>query len=231
MHKSYFIYGTEPVLTALENKARIIKNLFVTDSSSPFCKNSRNLKAQVKDRKFFNQILGEVNHQNVAIEVMPLAQNSYDQYLKKETATILILDQITDPHNVGAILRSACAFGIDCVILPNDNSPLESGIIAKTSAGAIEITPLIYVTNLVNFIKEAKNMGFWCYGADGTAQTNLYQEKFAAKRIIIMGSEGKGIRKLVKENCDVLIKIPTSGKIESLNVSCAASIILSQLFH
>ena len=230
MQKSYFIYGAEPVLMAINNHNRVIKNLYVTDNSSIFCKNNRNLKAQVKDKKFFNQILGEVNHQNVAIEVLPLAQSSYNQYLEKESATILILDQITDPHNVGAILRSACAFGVDCIIMPQDNSPEESGVIAKTSAGAIEITPLIYVTNIVNFMKEAKNNGFWCYGADGEAKATIYQEKFAAKRIIIMGSEGKGMRKLVKDNCDVLIKIPTSGKIESLNVSCAAAVILSSTY-
>jgi len=215
---------------ALDNPTRIIRNLFVTDASSPFFKNCRKQQPQIKDKKFFNHILGEVNHQGIAAEVSPLNHTTYNSILEKASATILILDQITDPHNVGAILRNAAAFGVDCIIMPIDNSPEESGIIAKTSAGAIEVTPLIYVTNLVSFIKEAKSKGFWCYGADGEAKISAIQEKYPSKRIIIMGSEGKGMRKLVRDNCDVLIKIPTNGKIESLNVSCAAAIILSNLF-
>lgn len=230
MSKTYFIYGVQPVLMALANPGRIIKNIYVADAASSFFANEREIKPQIKDKKFFMHLLGEVNHQNIAAEVMPLEQINYSNFLKQEQSTILILDQVTDPHNVGAVLRSAAAFGVDCIIMPRDNSPEESAVIAKTSVGALEVTPMIYVSNLVNFMKEAKAAGFWCYGMDGEAKSSIYQEKFTAKSIIVMGSEGKGIRKLVRDTCDLLVKIPTSGKIQSLNISCAASIILSHLF-
>ncbi len=216
---------------ALKNNNRVIKNLYIADSASHLCNNNRNVKAQIKDKKFFSQLLGDVNHQNIAIEVSPLTPPHYETFLNQSQCTILILDQITDPHNVGAIIRNASAFGVDCIIMPQDNSPPESGIIAKTSAGALETVPIIYVTNIVHFIKEAKSHGFWCYGADGNAKISIDEEKFASKKIIIMGSEGKGMRKLVREHCDILIKIPTSGTIESLNVSCAAAVILHTIYN
>ncbi len=231
MTKSYFIYGTESVLMAINNPDRVIKNLYTSDPNSVFFKNERKLKPIIKDKKFFNNMVGAVNHQNIIAEILPLIQKSYIPFFEQENSTILVLDQVTDPQNVGAVLRSACAFGVECIVMPQDNSPSESAVISKVSAGSIEVTPLIYVTNLVNFINEAKKHGFWCYGMDGLAKISIYKEKFASKRIIVMGSEGSGMRKLVRENCDQLVKIPTSGKIESLNISCAASIILSFLYN
>lgn len=153
-----------------------------------------------------------------------------DQWLSTcpEKATVILLDSVTDPHNVGAILRSCDQFGANLMILPERRSASnvqENDIIARTSAGASTYIPISVVSNLVRAAQMLKEAGFWIYGADAGGET-LQKTDFADKTCIIMGSEGSGIARLLEEQCDSVVSIPTCGKIDSLNVSVAAGVLL-----
>ena len=159
--------------------------------------------------------------------------NASDKGSDSKTATVVILDRVTDPHNVGAIIRSCDQFGADLVILPEHNSAssiAENEIIGRTSAGASSWVPVAIVNNLVRAVEQLKNAGFWIYGADAGGET-CGKIDFAEKSVIIMGSEGTGIARLLKKQCDTIVSIPTCGKIDSLNVSVAAGVLLYELFR
>lgn len=146
----------------------------------------------------------------------------------KAKSTVIILDGVTDPHNVGAILRSCDQFGADLLVVPQRNSPKEiqeNEIIARTSAGSSAWVSLAVVTNLVRTVEQLKEAGFWVYGADAGGES-LQKNTFAEKTCIIMGSEGNGMGKLLSQKCDSIVSIPTCGKIDSLNVSVAAGVLL-----
>ncbi len=142
-----------------------------------------------------------------------------------EGALVLILDGITDPHNLGAILRSADQFGADLVLIPERRSVQANETVVKVSSGAAQYVPLSVVTNLTREIKTLKDNGFWIYGADMNGSSS-YDEKFAARSAIVMGSEGDGMSNLVRKNCDYIVSIPMRGHIDSLNVSVAAGILM-----
>ena len=142
-----------------------------------------------------------------------------------------MLDQITDPHNVGAILRSAAAFDVGAVIATDRNAPTESGVMAKAASGALEVVPLITVTNLVQAIEKIKKAGYWIAGMDGNAKQTIAEAKLDRKTALVLGAEGSGLRRLTAEHCDYLVKLPMSGRIESLNVSNAAAVALYELYR
>lgn len=142
-----------------------------------------------------------------------------------EEALVLILDGITDPHNLGAILRSADQFGADLVLIPERRSVQANETVVKVSSGAAQYVPLSVVTNLTREIKTLKDNGFWIYGADMNGSSS-YDEKFASRSAIVMGSEGDGMSNLVRKNCDYIVSIPMRGHIDSLNVSVAAGILM-----
>ena len=161
----------------------------------------------------------------------------FDSWVKesanKEKLTVVILDKVTDPHNVGAILRSCDQFGASLVIIPEHNSAndiTENEVIGRTSAGANAWVPVTIVNNLVRCVESLKKAGFWIYGADAGGES-CCKVDFSKKSVIIMGSEGNGISKLLEEECDTIVSIPTCGKIDSLNVSVAAGVLLYELFR
>jgi 23S rRNA (guanosine2251-2'-O)-methyltransferase len=142
---------------------------------------------------------------------------------------LLILDEITDPHNVGAIMRTAAGFGINYIITTKKNSTKDSSVILKTSAGYSELMDLIEVTNLNRTLDELKSVGYFVIGLDGNTNNNIENLQDTKNICLILGSEGKGIRRLVKENCDFLYKIKTTN-VESLNVSVACAIAIYQIW-
>ena len=146
----------------------------------------------------------------------------------EDASIIVVLDSISDPHNVGAIVRSCDQFAVDLVIAPKRESALQSDVIARTSAGASAWVPLAVVPNLVRAVETLKENGYWIYGADADGE-NLNAMRFEKKVCLVMGSEGKGIARLLKEKCDTIVSIPTYGKLDSLNVSVAAGILLHQI--
>ena len=146
----------------------------------------------------------------------------------REKAFIVVLDSITDPHNTGAIIRSADQFAVDAVVLPERRSAGDFQTISKISAGAAAWVPLLYTANLVRTVEELKRNGFWVFGADAQGEP-LPHTKFPDKTVLIMGSEGSGISRLLKASCDSFTAIPTSGKLDSLNVSVAAGILMYEV--
>jgi 23S rRNA (guanosine2251-2'-O)-methyltransferase len=228
------IYGKHPVISALNNPSRRYKNLYTTKALW------QELKLQFPELKISPQLISpyeissmlpnDANHQNIILEALPLKPMDLEDIItktsKNTTSCFVILDQITDPHNIGAIIRSAAAFSADAVILTEHNSPKETSTINKCAAGACETVPMVNVTNLTNCIKTLKQEGYWIIGLDGHTDIELNQSIFSDKIAIIMGAEGKGMRKLTKDNCDYIAKIPISSKLESLNVSNAATIAL-----
>ncbi|OEY86703.1 23S rRNA (guanosine(2251)-2'-O)-methyltransferase RlmB [Wolbachia pipientis] len=231
--QNFWLYGKHTCISALKNKNRqclellLSKNFYEqhTVEIEQYIKN-RNIKVRTVENKAFDKILPKnVNHQCIALKVIPVSNYfSIEEVVKNsdDSSTIIILDQVTDTYNIGSILRTAACFNVDALILPYDYSPSENASIAKAASGALEIVPLIYVTNIVATMEILKNFGYWCYGFDCNTGTNLCA--LHKKRVIVFGSEVKGLRRLVKENCDQLLKIPISSNINSLNVSNAAAI-------
>jgi len=172
-------------------------------------------------------------HQGVVAETVSHHQfheNDLKHLLSKsEQPFVLILDGVTDPHNLGAILRSADAAGVDMVIAPKDNAAGLNSTVRKVACGAAEVVPFIQVTNLARTLKWLQEEGIWLYGTAGEASENIYQCKLNGPIGVVMGAEGTGLRRLTREHCDFLIHIPMSGSVSSLNVSVATGICLFEV--
>ena len=170
-------------------------------------------------------------HQGVAARLHPL-QTQDEPYLKsllkrlEEQPFLLILDEVQDPHNLGACLRSAEGAGVQAVIIPKDRSASLTPIVRKVASGAAEMVPLIQVTNLARTMKWLKQQGIWLIGAAGEAENSLYATDLRGPIAVVMGGEGKGMRRLTREACDLLVKLPMAGTVESLNVSVATGVTL-----
>lgn len=229
------IYGRHATLSALKNPKRKIKKLVITaENRAEVEKIAPHVPLTVIDKKEFAKILPEdAVHQGFALycerletytlaDLLNLAKNATRCY-------ILILDQVTDPQNIGAIIRSCAAFETLGLIVQDKNSPLESGAMDKAAAGTIEFVPIARVANLNRTIETLKEHGFWVMGMDGYAKTTIDKIDKSGKTAIVMGSEGKGMRRLIEENCDSSVKLPISPNVESLNVSTAAAIALYEL--
>jgi 23S rRNA (guanosine2251-2'-O)-methyltransferase len=142
---------------------------------------------------------------------------------------ILVLDGVTDPHNLGACLRSADAAGVDAVVVPRDNSADLTPVVRKVACGAAEVVPFVRVTNISRTLQALQERGVWLYGADGEAEKSLYDSDLTTSLALVMGAEGKGMRRLTREQCDYLIHLPMAGSVSSLNVSVAAGIVLFEV--
>lgn len=229
-----WIYGTHAVLAALENPARQCHRLVATSNEVdrlaevPSVGNRR-LEVEIQERRDIEQRLppGAV-HQGMALLVDPLAEAGLEavQPGPDEAAAVLVLDQVTDPRNVGAALRAAAAFGARGVIMQQRHAPPETGALAKAASGALEVVPLIRVTNLARALNELQNAGFWCVGLDGKGDTPLADADLSGRVALVLGSEGSGLRRLTQEHCDLIARIPISPQVESLNLATAAAVAL-----
>ena len=243
-----WLCGKHPILTILQKKRRKIFEILVTKNTVSelenfLKKNSlHNLLSLVKivDDGKIESLVGKYQvHQGFAIRASKLTTKNQDNLLEELSSladsdnlpTLMLLDQISDPHNVGAIIRSAASFGVKKIIFSEHNSPRENATIVKSSAGAIELVDLIIVTNFSNLLAKLKKIGYWCVGLDSAATTNLTKIKDYKNIALIIGSEGSGMRELVKKNCDILAKIEIDEEVESLNASVAASIALYELLR
>jgi len=224
-----WLFGHHPVVAALQNPNRDKLLLKMTKDSALPSDLIQNVSVQIVPRQEIDALAGPgAVHQGLALQVKPLQEPLLDDILEKvqDKSVVLILDQVTDPHNIGAILRSSAAFNALAVIIPDANAPQESAVLAKSACGALEVVPLIRVTNLVRAMQQLKELGFWCLGLDGYATQLIGDKKLPDKCAFVLGSEGDGMRRLTAENCDYTIKLPISDKMESLNVSNAAAIAL-----
>lgn len=236
-----WLYGKHPVESALLNPDRPCIQLMATRDALETLDTAaklalRQIPAAIMDREELDMLLppGSV-HQGFALQVRALPAIGPEDVVAKakdmDSATVLILDQVTDPHNVGAIIRSAAAFGALAVIIQDRHSPEETGTLAKSASGALERMPLIRVSNLVRAMSVLKDGGFWIAGLTADAPSTLPEARLSGKVALTLGSEGSGLRRLTRENCDILTALPMSGAVESLNVSNAAAVALYELFR
>ncbi|MDX5298967.1 MAG: 23S rRNA (guanosine(2251)-2'-O)-methyltransferase RlmB, partial [Gammaproteobacteria bacterium] len=182
-------------------------------------------------RRDLDERAGGESHQGIIAEVLPLAEWQEDDlmaWLEKREAVpfLLILDGVTDPHNLGACLRSADAVGVQAVIVPKDKSAPLTPVARKVACGAAETVPLVRVTNLARCLRELQDAGVWLVGTAGEATQTLFDVDLRGPLALVMGAEGKGMRRLTREHCDTLVNIPMQGSVDSLNVSVATGVCL-----
>ena len=222
-------WGRHAVAAALDNPDRKVVRAWATQDAASFMNFPKDVavtRAEVAD--LGRLVPSDAPHQGVVIEVEPLEDQWLGDILSLagEEATILVLDQVTDPHNVGAILRSAAAFGVLGIVTQDRHSPPESGALAKAASGALERVPWVRVVNLARALEEMAEAGFWRIGLTGDADSIL-GEALGPKRVaLVLGAEGPGMRQNTRDHCDALARLPISNAVESLNVSNAAAVAL-----
>lgn len=230
------IIGINPVTEALLNKETNIEKLELYKGLREETVRKIKELASKRNIKIFYTGKKIENSQGVAVYITKHdyyidAENIFSILSNKDKSVVLILDEIQDPRNFGAIIRSAEVFKVDLIIIPERNSVRINETVIKTSAGAIEYVNIAKVVNLSETINKLKKLNYWVYGAAGEATLNYNDENFPKKIVLVLGNEGSGIRKKVREHCDKLIKIPMFGKINSLNVSVASGILLSRFVN
>ena len=239
------LWGWHAVTEAWLNPARNIHAAYVSEKSverfQPLFEQARSqgLKRpapQIVPMAALDQsIKGDPVHQGVALNSASLPERDIQDIIisldqaRKSSALFVMLDQVTDPHNVGAILRSAAAFGADALIVQKKHSPAMEGILAKTACGGLEHVPIIEVTNLSRAIEECQESGFFAVGLDERGEPNFDATRQHERKVLVLGAEGPGLRPLVAKHCDHLVALPTKPPIASLNVSNAAAIALYAL--
>lgn len=226
------IYGRKPVLDTLDTDIKIYKAYILKQNSKLVNKiikklEEKNIEISFVDKRFFDKI--DINHQGVMIEVESFKYESLDDL--NDEKRLIILDQIEDPHNLGAIIRSAESFGFDGVVIPERRSASVTSTVYKTSAGAINNIKVYRVKNLTRSIKDLKDKGFWIYGLAGEADSSIDKADLTGKVGLVVGNEGSGISRLVRDNCDTLVNIPMLGRVNSLNASVAAGISMYELLR
>jgi len=236
------IYGVHPVIAALKNNTRIHQKLIITHQNSSLI--DQEIKKKVNKISIISKgemsnVYGGLNvHQGIILITSRLQQPDLEEIIQKsknnKEEIVVMLDHITDPHNIGSIMRSCALFNCKSIIVSKNNSPDITSSMTKTASGAIEIVNYIKVKNLSRAIDKFKKNNFWVYGLDNNNKLNFNKTDLPKKILLILGSEGKGLRKLTKNKCDGLISIPIKKnslfKIESLNVSNACSIFLYEYY-
>jgi len=207
-----FIYGRNPVAEAERGRRRVHRIWRSPDASA----------------EELERLCGSPDHQGVVAEVDPFPYGDPAGMLRKEGALLVALDQVQDPRNLGAVCRSAEFAGAAGVVIPERRSAAVTPVVCKTSAGAVEHLEVAHVRNLADWLADAKQAGFWIWGADADAKQAPWKTDLTGPTILVLGGEGKGLRPRVAAACDGLVGLPQLGQIESLNVSAAASALLSE---
>ena len=244
MRNTEVIYGIHPVFEALRAGRRKFYRIFL----SPGAVSSRRLEKLRKSAasrdipvgstsaSMLERLAQTEHHQGVVARVSPFPLTSLAEILSSDLSGadggfLLILDNLTDPQNLGAIIRSALAVDVNAIVLPKDRSAGPTPAVSKTSAGALEHTRLARVTNLVATMRHLREHGCWLYGLEPTAQQSVYTADLSGSVVLVIGGEERGIRPLVKKNCDLLLSIPQSGRVESLNASVAAALVMYEVYR
>lgn len=225
------LYGLHAVEAALDNPRRDVVSVMATEGAA------RRLAAALSRRgieprratseEIDARLAGGAVHQGVLAEVRPLPPVPLSRIVP--ASPLIALDQVTDPHNIGAILRSAAGFGAAAVIAPERGAPAPSGALAKAASGALEHVSYVQITNLARTLQELKGAGYWIFGLAEESEIELEAVAAYAPVVLVLGAEGPGLRRLTRERCDMLVRIAMPGKIKSLNVSNAAAIALYAL--
>ena len=225
------IFGIHAVEAAIANPQRVIRKLFLTDNAERRLHDSltaRQLTHESVTPRDLDRRLGpDTVHQGALIEAAPLREPTLEDLADTAAGRpLIVLDQVTDPHNVGAILRSAAVFGAAGLVMTRRHSPPLDGALAKSASGALELVPVALVQNLARAIAELKDLHFTVMGLDGDATERLEDAPWPQQIALVLGAEGKGLRQLTRESCDRLVRVATDGAFASLNVSNAAAVAL-----
>jgi 23S rRNA (guanosine2251-2'-O)-methyltransferase len=223
------LWGKHAVAAALDNPRRKVLRAWATRDAAGFMQFPQEVPVTFAEASDLGRLVPhDAPHQGVVVEVEALEEVWLDELLTdaNERAVLLVLDQVTDPHNVGAILRSAAAFGAVGIVTQDRHSPPESGVVAKAASGALERVPWARVVNLARALEEIGEAGFWRIGLTGDADMELKDALGSRRVALVLGAEGAGLRPNTREHCDALTKLPISDAVESLNVSNAAAVAL-----
>jgi 23S rRNA (guanosine2251-2'-O)-methyltransferase len=222
------LWGRHPVAAALANPARRPLKLWATREAAARLAPPAELPVTLADVADLGRLVpADAPHQGLVLEVEPLEPAWLDELLAMPgDAPLVVLDQVTDPHNVGAILRSAAAFGARGIVTQDRHSPPESGALARAASGALEVMPWARVVNLARALDEIAAAGFWRIGLAGEAERTLGAALGSPRIALVLGAEGEGLRPNTAAHCDELARLPISGFVESLNVSNAAAVAL-----
>ncbi|ERJ12405.1 23S rRNA (guanosine(2251)-2'-O)-methyltransferase RlmB [Haloplasma contractile] len=234
-----YIYGKNTIQEAIKAKHRVHEVYLNKRNKEKEASFTKELKQNGISFKFVDKVeldqLVKGNHQGIIAKVEPYNYYSIDEILndavkKDEDPFLLILDGLEDPHNLGAIMRTADACGVHGIIIPKNRSVSLNATVAKLSSGAIEYVKVTKVTNITRTIKELKKKGIWIAGTDLDTSVTYKNSDYKLPLALVIGNEGKGISRLVKDNCDFLVKLPMKGKISSLNASVAAGILMYEIY-
>ena len=241
--KTEILYGIHPVFEALKAGRRTFFEIYCAKDKIPkrlgkvvaFAE-SLNIPVQKVNNTRLESITGTGQHQGIGALVSPYPLTRIDDIVgnvKSAAADyfLLLLDNIIDPHNLGALLRTSLGVGVGGIVIPKDRSALPTPTVSKASAGALEHVRLVRVTNMVNTIKDLKGKGLWIVGLDIAAQQSIFFSDLTGSVAIVIGGEAKGIRPLVKKHCDILMSIPQTGRINSLNASVAGAVVMYEVFR
>jgi 23S rRNA (guanosine2251-2'-O)-methyltransferase len=226
-HQSVWLWGRHPVLAALANPERRIERLLMTREIAQQHAAAFADRAEILSREdLARRLPADAVHQGIAALAAPLEEPQLEDLLAccGDHALVLALDQVTDPHNIGAILRSAAAFGVAGLIVTERHAPADTGVLAKAASGALEIVPLVRAVNLARTLEQLKQAGFWLYGLDEKGDVTIGDLDLSGRACIVLGAEGEGLRRLTAEKCDRLVTIPTEARLAALNVSNAAAV-------
>lgn len=238
MSSNPYIFGLHAVESLLKNQPdRILRIVALADRQDKkieaiirLAKNE-NIAVNQGSKPELDKITESANHQGIVAyckKARAYTESDLNELLGNLNVPpfVLVLDGVTDPHNLGACLRSADAAGVHAVIIPKDRAVGITPVVSKVASGAAETIPLVQVTNLARALEILKEMGIWIYGAAGEATESLYRTKLTGPIAMVMGAEGDGLRRLTRDTCDVLLKIPMQGTVSSLNVSVATGVFL-----
>jgi 23S rRNA (guanosine2251-2'-O)-methyltransferase len=218
------VYGRNPVREALRGR-RAVHEVWATPKAAKLDW-LRGVDVRPADDAALTERAGSPEHQGVAARTDPYPYADPAQLLNAPDALIVALDQVTDPHNLGAVCRTAEVAGATGVVIPERRSAEVTPAVCKASAGAVEHLPVARVRNLADFLADAKAAGAWCYGASAEARTRYDQPDYRGAVVLVLGAEGKGLRPRVAAACDDLVALPVRGRVESLNVSAAAAALV-----
>lgn len=229
----YWIYGYHSVTAAIRNPERKKFKLVATNLRAKKLQTDLpNVSPEILDRKEIGKLLPYAAiHQGIALLVQPLKPQTLEHIIKGALAqaVVLVLDQVTDPHNIGSVLRNGAAFGANAVVLTTRNSTSGESTLAKAASGALEIIPLVRSTNLARALDQLKGANFWRIGLADNASERLDSAPLTSRVALILGAEGRGLRRLTRKNCDMLVSLPTQSPIKSINVSSASATALYEI--
>lgn len=240
---NYTIYGLNTVLAVLAHSPERIISLSVDAARKDERVNhikqlarELGLAMQTADTRSFDKQLGEVNHQGVMALVRPVTPRKENQLLEQlealeKTPLLLVLDGVQDPHNLGACLRTADAAGVDAVIVPRDKACGLTPTVSKVASGAAEVVPFYAVTNLARTLRDIQQQNIWCIGLAGEAESSYFEQTLTGPLALVLGAEGKGLRRLTRETCDELCRLPMLGTVSSLNVSVTTGVALFEVIR